>query len=82
MGTARPWAWLRKVAQTARRKGAAMVDIICTVTDAWGVFIEAYVVEQCASMELAVAARDRLEITWARARRDNVLLPKHEYTLV
>lgn len=58
-----------------------MVDIVCTVTDAWGVFVEAYVEEQCANMELAMAARDRLEAAWARARRDNFLLPKHEYTL-
>ena len=58
-----------------------MVDIVCTVTDAWGNFMDAYVEEQCTSMELATSIRDRLEVAWARARRDNILLPKHEYTL-
>lgn len=58
-----------------------MIDIVCTVTDAWGNFMDAYVEEQCASMELAMATRDRLEAAHARARRDNILLPKREYTL-
>jgi hypothetical protein len=58
-----------------------MVDIVCIVTDAYGNFMDAYVEEQCASMELAVATRDRLEVAHARARRDNILLPRREYTI-
>lgn len=58
-----------------------MVDIVCTVTDAWGNFMDAYVEEQCSDYETAAAVRERLAIAHARARRDNILLPKREYTL-